>query len=120
MERTLTRTDVAVDLPVSPATPAAAALSHSLRRLVPLWRYAVYAMTMFAVLAAAATVRLEVQQLRKDLDRNARATREAQILNDRLHLEMDARRRVLAMEKTATRLDLGPSARIVQLEDVVR
>lgn len=117
MERTLTRTDIAVDLPVSTAAPA---LGGTLRRLLPLWRYLVYAVALFAVLAAAATVRLDVQQLRKDLDRNARATREARILNDRLHLEMDARRRILAMEQTAARLQLGPQARVVQVEDVVR
>lgn len=117
MERTLIRTDVAVDLPSAPATPAVAG---ALSRLIPLWRYAVYALTLFAVLAAAATVRLDVQQLRKDLDRNARATREARILNDRLHLEMDARRRILAMEQAAGRLELGPQARVVHVEDVVR
>src|SRR5690606_16338500 len=52
VERTLIRTDVAVDLPSAPATPAVAG---ALSRLIPLWRYAVYALTLFAVLDRKST-----------------------------------------------------------------
>ena len=43
--------------------------------------------------------------------------REAQILNDRLHLEMDARRRAAAMEVVAAGVGLGADARIVRVEE---
>lgn len=98
------------------ASTAESAWTQLLRRTLPLWRYGVWATAMFVVLAAAASVRLEVQQLRKDLDRNARVTREARILNDRLRLEIDARRRAVAMEAVAAQLALGPEARIVKLK----
>ena len=59
-----------------------------LRRLLPLWRHGVWLCSLFAVLACAAAIRLDVQQMRKDLDRNTRAQREARILNERLQLEV--------------------------------
>ena len=83
--------------------------------MLPLWRHAVWLVSLFAVLACAAVVRLDVQQLRKDLDRNTWAQREAGVLNDRLRLEVDARRRIAAMEAVAHQLALGPDARIVDL-----
>ena len=87
-----------------------------LRRLRPLWRYAVFTMCLFSVTAFAVAVRIDVQQLRKDLDRNGRMQREAGILHDRLQLEMDARRRAAAMEVVARRLNLGTAASVVRLE----
>lgn len=114
MERTLTHAGV------RPA-PAGLALGRlDLSRLLPLWRYAVFTVCLFAVTAFAVAVRLDVQQMRKDLDRNARAQREAGILNDRLHLEMDARRRAAAVEVVAQRLQLGAGAQIVRVEGVGR
>ena len=62
-------------------------------------------------------VRLDVQGMRKDFDRNARLQREARVLNDRLHLEMDARRRAVAMEVVAGQLALGASAEIIRIEE---
>lgn len=85
-------------------------------RLAMLGRYALFTACLFAVSAFAVAVRLDVQQLRKDLDRNTRMQREAGILNDRLHLEMDARRRATAVEVLASQLALGPEARIVRVE----
>ncbi len=70
---------------------------------------------LFVVLAAWVEVRLEVQALRKDLDRSGRAHREARVLNDRLRLEVDARRRAVAMEAVAARLALSEQAHIVDV-----
>lgn len=84
-------------------------------RLVPLWRHAVWLVALFAVCAYAVDVRLDVQQLRKDLDRQGRNETEARVLNERLHLEMDARRRAVAMEQVASRMGLTSEARVVHL-----
>ncbi len=84
-----------------------------LRRLLPLWRHGVWLAATFAVLACAVAVRLDVQQMRKDLDRNTRAQREASILNERLHLEVASRRRAVAMEAVAAQLAMSADARIV-------
>jgi hypothetical protein len=85
-------------------------------RLAPLWRYAVFFVCLFGVSAFAVAVRLDVQQMRKDFDRNGYQQREASVLNDRLHLEMDARRRAAAMEVVAGRLALGSQAGVVLVE----
>lgn len=99
-----------------PETPAPALTRPALwRRLLPLWRHAVWATVLFAVCAVAVSVRLDVQQLRKDLDRNARLEHEARLLNERLRLEVDARRRVLAVEQYAGALALGVDARVVNV-----
>ena len=84
-------------------------------RIAPLWRHGVWLATLFVVLVAAAAIRLDVQQTRADLARNARAVREARILNDRLRLEVDARRRVVAMEAVAARLQMSSVARVVRV-----
>jgi hypothetical protein len=86
------------------------------RRLVPLWRHGAAAACLFVVLVVSAFIRLDVQQLRKDLDRTSRATLEAQVLNDRLTLEMESRRRAIALERAATQLALGPAAALVSVE----
>ena len=111
MERTLTRAGV------RPVPQSGLKIGKfELASLRPLWRYAVFTACLFAVTAFAVAVRLDVQQMRKDMHRNARMQREATILNDRLHLEMDARRRAAAVEVVAQRMQLGPKARIVSVE----
>lgn len=87
----------------------------TLSRLAPLWRHAVFVTTLFVLLAAWVEIRVEVQQLRKDLDRSGRAFRESRVLNDRLRLELDARRRAVALEAAAARLSVGESARVVRV-----
>jgi len=87
-----------------------------LRRLLPLWRHGVWLVSLFAVLACAVAVRLDVQQMRKDMDRNTRAQREARILNERLQLEVDSRRRAVAMEAVAAQLAMTADARIVPVK----
>ncbi|MBX2798741.1 MAG: hypothetical protein KTR31_13755 [Myxococcales bacterium] len=72
--------------------------------------YVVWGVALFVVLAWWVQVRLEVNQLRQDLHRNSAAHREAALFNERLKLEMDARRRTVAMERAATRMGLSPKA----------
>jgi hypothetical protein len=85
-------------------------------RLQPLWRHAAWGSALFAVLLVAAAVRLDVQSVRKDLDRNERAQREARVSRDRLRLEIDARRRTAVVDALATQMQLGPAAQVVRLE----
>lgn len=105
MERTLNpATHVARPAPILPPRVS------WLVRLLPLWRHAAFLAASLGVFAGGAWVRLEVQQARKDLDRASRMILEASVLNDRLGLELEARRRAVAMESAASRLGLGPSA----------
>jgi hypothetical protein len=108
VERTLT-------LPTELLAPAAHEWRSGFSRLVPLWRHAAWLLALFVVLAFWVQVRLDVQQLRTDLDRNTRMTREARIQNDRLRLEMDARRRVTALEAVAGRLAMSGDTTVVQV-----
>ncbi len=101
----------AVEAPI----PSVPALGATVRRLIPLWRHAVWVVSLFAVLAAWVQVRVDVQQLRTDLDRNGRATREARIVNDRLRLEVDSRRRAVAVEALAAQLQMTSQVPIVHL-----
>jgi hypothetical protein len=86
-------------------------------RLVPLWRHAAWLVALFGVCAFAVHVRLDVQELRKDLDRQGRRETEARVLNERLHLEMDARRRAVAMEQIAGRMGLTAQAQVVHVRN---
>jgi hypothetical protein len=95
-----------------PATPE---WRGTLARLAPLWRHAVFVASLFVLLAAWVEIRVEVQQLRKDLDRSGRTHRESRVLNDRLRLELDARRRAVALEADAARLSVGQSATVVRV-----
>lgn len=84
-------------------------------RLFPLWRHLVWLALLFVVLAIAVTIRLDVQRLQMDLDRNDRAHRAAQVLNERLTLEIGARRRLQAMEGLATSLGASSQAPVVSV-----
>lgn len=115
MDRTVTRSlpigDVTVlDLPL----PSSGQVG-SLSRLVPLWRYVAWMVALFVVLSFWVQVRVDVQALREDLDKAGRAQREARITNDRLRLELDARRRAVALEDVARRMGLGENARVVRV-----
>ena len=81
-------------------------------RLVPLWRHALFVAAVAAVFGVGAWIRLDVQQLRKDMDRSSRAILEARVLHDRLGLETQARRRAIAMEAAAAELGLGPTSKV--------
>jgi len=106
--------------PVPQSTPMGvrdALRAPDLRRLLPLWRHGVWLCSLFAVLASAAAVRLDVQQMRKDLDRNTRAQREARILNERLELEVASRRRAVAMEAVAAQMAMSADARMISVKE---
>lgn len=85
----------------------------SLTALLPLWRYVVVFAALFGLVAVSASLRVECQQLRKDLDRNTRLIREAQVLQERLTLEQAARVRVAALAATADAQQWEPAPRIV-------
>ncbi len=83
------------------------------KRLLPLWRHAVWLMALFVLCAISVGVRLDVQKARIELDRNAAMQAEARIVNERLTLEYDARRRAVAMENVASHFALGGNSRVV-------
>jgi hypothetical protein len=85
-------------------------------RLRPLSRYALFALVSFVVVLVGVLVRLEVQQLEIDLDRNDRAQRAASVLQERLELELRSRRRLHAVQSFAGQLQARPDAMIVRVE----
>ncbi|MEZ4317560.1 MAG: hypothetical protein R3F61_08645 [Myxococcota bacterium] len=111
MERSMTTEATANPAPAGLAAPFTLG-----RRLLPLWRHAVFMAALFGVSGAGAMVRLEVQQLRKDLDRTSKAILDARVLNDRLTLEREARSRVVVVEAAATALGLSSAARLESVE----
>lgn len=72
-----------------------------LARVAPLWRHGVWLVAFLTVGSFAVAVRLDVQRMQKDYERTVRTQREAHVLQDRLRLELDARRRASAMEELA-------------------
>lgn len=111
MAHTLTRTfQHLTTLP-----PIGAAMPHvrSMGRFWPLWRHAVWAAALFAVCTLAVGIRVEVQRIRKDLDRIDAEHRSALVKNDRLRLEIDARRRATATRRAAAEGGLVPDAHVV-------
>lgn len=90
---------------------------RALVRLVPLWRYAVWGLAVFVLLATWVDVRLDVQGLRKDLDRTGRAEREQRVLSDRLRLEIDARHRAVRMEQVALQMGLASTVPVVEFRE---
>lgn len=97
---------------VSVGTLSSSTWSVPWTRLVPLWRHAVFLIALFVVLAAAVVIRLDVQRLEMALDRNDRAQRGAEVLNERLLLELSARRRLQATEGLAAGLGAGPGIEV--------
>jgi len=79
----------------------------------PLWRHVVAVTMIFALSVAWVEVRLDVKKTRIELDRNASMQREALVLNKRLRLEVDARRRAAAMEQVGRALSLSGAAPVV-------
>lgn len=107
--------DIAVALPAPDVEVVG--WSSPWRRLVPLWRHGVWMTSCFVLAAMAVSVRVEVQELRKDIERAEYRQREAGLLHERLQLEVDARRRAAAVEAIATELSVGAH---VQVERVLR
>ena len=81
--------------------------------LVALWRHAVWFGLLFAILVGAVSVRLAVRQSVLDLERNNQLMREATLQHERLRLEVQTRRRAVAMEELAKALELSPDVPMV-------
>jgi sensor domain CHASE-containing protein len=102
----------AVSLPMIAAGVDVAAAWDRLRPLRP---YLVLAVALFLVTLVAVVVRLQVQSLEIDLDHNDRAQRQATVLNERLELELRARRRLQAVQGYAAQIQATPEATIVRV-----
>ncbi len=87
-----------------------------LPRLLPLWRHVVWAILLFTVAGFAVHEGVGVRQSRTDLARTTRAVHEAGVLNQRLQLELDARRRLLRMEEAGSHLDMNHRVPVIRLE----
>lgn len=74
------------------------------RRLLPMWRHVVWMGGCFVLAAVAVAVRVDVQDLRKDVERTRDQQKEAMLLHERLQLEVDARHRAAAVEAVAVEL----------------
>ena len=115
MERTVTRSLPFADRGSVLEVHLPTVEGRALWRLLPLWRYAVWVGAAFVLLSGWVAVRVDVQALREDLDKAGRAHREARIANDRLRLELDSRRRAVAMEAAAARLSLSQDVEVVRV-----
>jgi hypothetical protein len=100
----MTRTATATALPSRSADRTSTA--GALRRLVPLWRHAVWLVSLVGLVLVWVDVRVDVQQLRSDLRKSEAARREAQAENEHLRLELASRRRAIAMEAAGRQLAL--------------
>jgi hypothetical protein len=91
----------------------------ALRRLAPLWRHAVWLVSLLALIALWVDIRVDVQQLRTDLSRSGRAYRQALQENEHLRLEVETRRRALAMEQAGAALGLVGDVELVDVRTPV-
>jgi hypothetical protein len=82
------------------------------RRLLPMWRHVVWMGGCFVIAAVAVAVRVDVQDLRKDVERTQDMQKEALLLHERLQLEVDARHRAAAVEAMATELAIVTPASV--------
>lgn len=111
MERVLNSVVEAGVLPAADLAP----VRRLLARMVPLWRHVVWFTALALVIAATVAIHLDVQRMQKDYARTIRTQREARVLQDRLRLELDARRRATAMESLATRHQLIANPLVVHV-----
>jgi hypothetical protein len=84
--------------------------------LGPLKGYGVWMVAVFLICAASAAVRLDVQQLHRELDRTHRAQREARMQNERLSLELAVRNRAAELEGAAGASGLGAQVVVVHVD----
>jgi hypothetical protein len=87
----------------------------TIANVIPLWRHMFWLAAVFTALVVSVEVRLDVQQLRKDLDRNERSQRSADVVNDRLRLEYDSRRRAESVAAVASRMGIEETVEIVRI-----
>ena len=83
--------------------------------VLPLWRHMFWLAVLFVAFATSVQVRLDVQQLRKDIDRNERTQRRATVTNERLRLELDSRRRAEAVQDLALKMGIQNRQRLFRL-----
>jgi hypothetical protein len=75
-------------------------------KIVPLWRVLIWALAVFFLLVTTAVIRLDVQRLQMDFDRNDRMRNHALITQERLLLELDVRKRLGAIQGYASAAEL--------------
>ena len=114
MERVLTHGSDAVALPGN--EDSRTRLRSLVVAVVPLWRHLVWLIALTAVGSFAVAVRIDVQRTQKDFERTVRTQREAHVLQDRLRLELDSRRRASAMEGLAESHAMIPNPNVVHVE----
>ena len=88
------------------------------RKFLPVWRHVVWLTCVIVLVASQALIRVDVQRMRTELARNAVAQRHAQLMHQRLDLEMDVRNQVGALEKRGHLLGLSDEVRLVWLREV--
>ena len=88
------------------------------RKFIPLWRHVAWMACVIVLVACQALIRVDVQQMRTELARNAVSQRHAQLLHQRLDLEMDVRNQAGALEQRAQLLGLSDEVRLVWLREV--
>jgi len=77
-----------------------------LEKLMPLWRVVLWGVALFALLVMAAAVRLDVQRLQMDFDRNDRMRGDAMVTHERLQMELDVRKRLGAVQGYSSAAEL--------------
>lgn len=84
-------------------------------RILPLWRYGIWFGALFLLIAVAIVVRLDVQRLQMDLDRNDRLSSEAMIIQERLDVELNVRTRLGAVQvfSEESGLERAPTRRVL-------
>lgn len=100
--------------PINPAIARPIGVEWSLHHVLPLLRHLIPALVLLGAGLHLISVRLEVQSLSRDLDRQVSMRQEAQVLHERLLLEHDTRRRLIALEASATALGVSASAGFVR------
>ena len=88
----------------------------------PMWRYMLrllrqvgWLLVLFVAFVMWVSVRLDCQQLQKDLDLNRRETTNAKVQTQQLSLELAARRSIVAVEREARANGLDQPARVVPM-----
>ncbi len=87
----------------------------------PMWRYMLrllrqvgWVFVLFLAFVMWVSVRLECQQLQKNLDLNRRETMSAKVQNQQLSLELESRRSIREVERGARENGLDQPARVVR------
>lgn len=88
-----------------------------LEKLLPLWRVIIWCLAVFILAVSAVVVRSDVQRLQMDFDRNDRMRRHAVVTQQRLHMELDVRKRLGAVQGYASLAEFNHLATTLVLEN---